>query len=141
VLRGSTALLLCALALGAAAATAGARAARIVFFKTPSGNIGCIASIDPEYLRCDIRSGLQPRPPEPKDCHLGWGDSLSMSRTGRAGYVCHGDTVFDPHARALAYGSTFTFASFRCTSRTAGLTCRNAAGHGWFLSRKRYRRF
>jgi hypothetical protein len=77
----------------------------------------------------------------PKDCRLAYGDSLEMSATGRPGLTCHGDTVFDPRAKVLAYGRTFTSGPFRCTSQSAGLTCRNRAGHGWFLSRQSYRRF
>ena len=37
-------------------------------FRTPSGNIGCIYSTGPTYLRCDIRSRLRPKPPRPKGC-------------------------------------------------------------------------
>jgi hypothetical protein len=134
-------VLTCAVAIVAVAGTAGARTSRISFFRTPSGNIGCIASTGPTYLRCDIKSGLRPKPATPKDCRLAYGDSLGMSPTGRPILVCHGDTVFDPREPVLAYGKTFTFGPFRCTSQSAGLTCRNGAGHGWFLSRSSYRRF
>jgi hypothetical protein len=141
VLRGSIAVLALAVAVAALASTAGARTSGIALFRTPSGNIGCIASTDPTGLRCDIKSGLRPKPATPKGCHLAYGDSLEMGATSRPGYTCHGDTVFDPHAKVVAYGKTFTYGPFRCTSQSAGLTCRNRAGHGWFLSRASYRRF
>ncbi|HEX3454216.1 MAG TPA: DUF6636 domain-containing protein [Gaiellaceae bacterium] len=141
MLRGSIAVLALTVAVAALASTAGARTSKIAFFRTPSGNIGCIAATDPTALRCDIKSGLRPRPAAPNACHLAYGDSLEMSATGRPGYTCHGDTVFDPRAKVLAYGKTFTFGPFRCTSQSVGLTCRNRAGHGWFLSRANYRRF
>jgi hypothetical protein len=141
VLRGSLALLAATLALGAIASSAGARTSGLAFFRTPSGNIGCVASTNPNGLRCDIKSGLRPRPVRPNDCHLDYGDSLEMGATGRPAFTCHGDTVFDPRAKVLAYGKTLTYGPFRCTSRPAGLTCRNRAGHGWFLSRASYRRF
>ena len=137
----SLAIVAGAVAVGALASTAGARTTGVSFFRTPSGNIGCIAGTGPTYLRCDIKSGLRPRPRTPRDCHLDYGDSLGMSATGRPIFICHGDTVFDPHAKVLAYGKTFRFASFRCTSQSARLTCRNAKGHGWFLSRASFRRF
>ena len=72
---------------------------------------------------------------------LDWGFSLNMGRTSRARTTCAGDTALDPRARVLRYGSTWRQGPFSCTSRTAGLTCRNAAGHGWFMSRQRWRRF
>jgi hypothetical protein len=135
-------IVVCALAFATVVSAAGARTSRIVFFRTPSGNIGCEAGTGPTYLRCDIKSGLKPRPPQPSDCrHLAFGDSLGMSATSRPIYICHGDTVFVPHAKVLAYGTRYAFGPFRCTSQPAGLTCRNAAGHGWFLSRGSYRRF
>ncbi len=139
--RASVAALVLAVAIAAVVSSASASASRIAFFRTPSGNIGCIAATDPTALRCDIKSGLRPKPATPKDCRLAYGDSLEMTATGRPGYTCHGDTVLDPRARVLAYGKTFTFGPFRCTSQSAGLTCRNRAGHGWFLSRASYRRF
>jgi hypothetical protein len=141
VLRGSVTAFVCAVALTALAATAGASTSKIAFFRTPSGNIGCIAYTGPTAPRCDIKSGLRPNPVRPKSCHLDYGDSLSMSPTGRSVFVCHGDTVFDPKAKVLAYGKAFTFGPFRCTSQSVGLTCRNHAGHGWFISRQSYRRF
>ena len=110
-------------------------------FRTPSGNIGCIYATDPTYLRCDIRSRLKPKPPRPKGCYdLEWGDSLSLSRTGRAQIVCHGDTAILPGSKILGYGKTWKRGPFACTSRVVGLTCTNAAGRGFFLSRESWRR-
>jgi hypothetical protein len=133
------AAVLAALVVLAASAQGSPRA--FVSFKTPSGNIGCIAdSSSGGYLRCDIRSGLRPRP-RSSSCNGEYGDSLSMTRNGRVGFTCHGDTTLDPRARVLAYGRTWRGNGFACTSRTTGLTCQNAAGHGFFLSRESYRRF
>ena len=39
----------------------------------------------------------------------------------------------------LAYGKTWHFKAFTCTSRFTGLTCTNRAGHGLFLSRESWR--
>ena len=106
-----------------------------------SGNIGCLYDSSPSFLRCDIRSGLKPPPPRPGRCDLDWGDSVSLGRTGRTKLVCHGDTALLPSAPVLAYGKTWKRGPFSCTSRRAGLTCENAADHGFFLSRKSWRRF
>jgi hypothetical protein len=127
--------------LGAAVA----RGSTFAFLRTPSGNIGCAYFAAgggvPASLRCDIRSGLRPKPPRPPRCELDYGDSYELRSSGRATIVCHGDTVFDPRAQVLAYGRTWTRAGFRCTSRTSGLRCTNRAGHGFLLSRERSYRF
>jgi uncharacterized protein DUF6636 len=108
------------------------------FFRTPSGTIGC--AIFQGQLRCDIRTGLRPRPPRPAACELDWGFGLTLGRSGRAGVVCAGDTVLDPGARVLRYGSTWRRAGIACTSRPAGLTCTNASDRGFFVSRRVWRR-
>jgi hypothetical protein len=113
-------------------------------FKTPSGNIGCIyepAFQGPASIRCDIHSGLRPKPKRPPNCDLDFGDSLGMSSRGRAYVVCHGDTAFDPRAHVLQYGTSLVRPGFRCLSQTTGLRCTNAAGHGFFLSRERWQAF
>jgi uncharacterized protein DUF6636 len=127
--------------LGSAVSAALAAPSKFVAFKTPSGNIGCIYADGPHYLRCDIRSRLKPRPPHPQGCQGEYGDSISMNRFGRAHLVCHGDTALDPRARIVRYGSTLRVGPFACTSRMTGLTCSNASGRGFFLSRERYRLF
>ena len=118
-----------------------ARTTAYVPFRTPSGNIACAASDGPVFLRCDIRSGLRPTPPRRRNCPVDFGDSVGMGKRGRAYLVCHGDTVIDPRARVVRYGSSIRVLGFRCTSRTTGLSCTNTQGHGWFLSRERYRLF
>jgi len=68
-----------------------------------------------------------------------------MSSTSRVTVpVCAGDPgpiVPSRLARVLAYGKAWSRAGIRCTSAVNGLTCRNKSGHGWFLSRERYRVF
>jgi hypothetical protein len=123
---------------------AGAGGSALVSFRTPSGNIGCVYSSGLDggtSLRCDIRSGLKPRPPKPKACDLDWGDSYELSRTGRPVVTCHGDTAIIQSARVLRYGSSWSRSGFVCVSRVTGLRCRNASGHGFFLSKQRSYRF
>jgi len=142
----SVVLAAAALALFAGIAQSARALGRPVFvqFRAPSGNIGCgyIGGPVPESLRCDIASGLQPRPHRPKGCtHLAWGDSYTMNIKGRVGLTCHGDTVIRKGAKVIAYGTTWRRGGFECWSRTTGLRCRNGSGHGWFLSRERSYRF
>ena len=120
-----------------------AAAARIVYFQTPSRNIGCaylpvISKGDVPTLRCEIRSGLRPLPPRPRGCgDAVWGQAVAMSRTGRPRGICISDTIREPSAPVLGYGRTWRVGGFTCVSRPSGLRCANRAGHGWRLSRER----
>jgi hypothetical protein len=108
-------------------------------FRLPSGDVYCAYahySFGPKALRCEIRSGVKPLPPKPAWCDVDWGGGFSLSQTGIAHVLCAGDTVYDPKARMLAYGTTWTGGGFSCTSRATGLRCTNARGHGFFLSRQ-----
>lgn len=131
--RRLVAPLACALALGpAAAAHAGA-------FQSPSGNIGCYLSSS--GARCDIADHRWHAPAKPKRCDLDWGNGLGINRKGRRGYVvCAGDTTLH-QGRRLAYGRSLRAGGITCTSRVSAMTCRNAAGHGFRLSRESYRLF
>jgi len=108
-------------------------------FKAPSGNIGC--HLESGLARCDIREHSFAPPPKPANCDLDWGSAVQVSG-GPSGFVCAGDTVFDPAATALAYGQRARQGSVVCESAEVGLTCtEEAGGHGFFLSRERYRLF
>jgi hypothetical protein len=124
------------LAGAAAAVWAPAASAAFVHFRTPSGNIGCIG--DATGLRCDVRTTSAPTPRRPAGCDLDYGDAFAMTPRGRARRICHGDTALGGRT-VLPYGRSRRVGPFLCVSRTAGLTCRNRAGHGWFLSRERIR--
>lgn len=131
------------LVLPATIATSTATAARIVYFQTPSRNIGCaylpvISTGDVPSLRCEIRSGLRPLPPRPRACgDAVWGQAVVMTRTGRARGICISDTIREPSAPVLGYGRIRRVGGFTCTSTQAALRCTNRAGHGWRLSRAR----
>ena len=135
------------LALVAAAVAGGAPAASTLpQIRTPSGNIGCYyASKEqgiPANLRCDIRTGLKPKPPRPKKCvDLEWGDSYELQLTGRTAITCHGDTAIDPRAPVLRYGKTWRRGGFTCKSLRIGLRCHNPRGRGFFMSKQHSYRF
>jgi hypothetical protein len=40
-------------------------------------------------------------------------------------------------ARVLRFGQAYRAWGYVCVSRRAGLTCKNRAGHGWWLGRER----
>jgi hypothetical protein len=143
--RLAACFLVSAAAFGLAAGVGAAKQSGVGFFKTPSGNIGCVyasaAAGIAASLRCDIRSGLKPKPGRPKGCDLDYGDSLEILKTGRTTVVCHGDTALDPRAAVLGYGKVWHRDGFTCSSKAVGLRCSNASGHGFFLSRERWFRF
>jgi uncharacterized protein DUF6636 len=126
--RASTAL---PAALPAPAAALGASGADT--FRTPSGNIYCAYehySFAPIDLRCEIRTGIKPLPPSVASCH----GAFTMRQTGAPRVICVSDTIFDPKATVLPYGTTRQFGVFKCSSSAAGLRCVNASGRGFFLS-------
>jgi hypothetical protein len=134
---------LVALVTAALAFPAAAGADELLFFKTPSRNVACLKGTVHQraYLRCDILSGLRPRPARPRGCNLDWGFGYSLNATGRAFVTCAADSTNEPGARIIPYGATWKLGPFRCASRQTGLRCSNSSGHGFFLSRARSYRF
>jgi hypothetical protein len=116
--------------------------ATLVQFRTPSGNIGCAGETAraSNSIRCDIRNRSWSPPPKPRSCELDWGGGISLDRRGRSQFVCAGDTALNNGGK-LAYGKRKTIGAIVCVSRTSGLTCTNADGHGFAMSRTSYRRF
>jgi len=117
-------------------------------FKTPSGNIVCGYSIasGSAFVECGIKSGLKPPPPrvqcsggDPTDKRVSLGASGQAVPTTCAGDP--GPFLFEAKASVLGYGQSWSGGGITCTSATTGLTCKNRAGHGFFLSRERWRSF
>ena len=131
-----------ALALGLVGAARAGAGGGFDAFRTPSGNIHCdYAVLGEAVLRCDILSGLNPRPAKPRTCQLGWGRGFSLAPRGAARFSCTSDTVVVPGSRVLQYGNTWRRGPFACVSRSIGLRCSNRVGRGFFLSRERSYRF
>ncbi len=136
-----------AIALGVAAvllvslsaAPASAQTRHLVWFSSPSGNIGCWMGTD--AVRCDVRVHTWKRPARPAGCRLDWGDSLILGRVGKAQWMCHGDTVLSS-PRVLKYGDRSVVGRFVCSSKTTGMRCVNTRnGHGFLISRSKHQRF
>ena len=136
--RPPTATLVASSALMISASSAMA----LTSFATPSRNIGCIG--DRTEVRCDIRESTATPPKKPKSCTFDWGDAFAVGPKGRGHGVCHSDTALPApgqRIRILKYGTSITLGKITCTSRRTGLTCRNTADHGFFLSRQKIRVF
>jgi len=133
------AILAAAVLAATAARRPGARV-QLHSFQTPSGNIACMAVGDGGWeLRCDVGE-REWEGGSAKDCELDSGDALGLGPTGRAFWVCHGDTVLRS-GPVLGYGSTWRVGPFTCASAASGVTCRNRAQHGFTVSRASYRLF
>jgi len=124
--------------VGAVAVAGSAQGSESVYvtFRMPSKNIACayFTGFGPVGLRCDILSGLKPRPR--RSCENDW-VGLSLG-AGSVGPTCAGDTVFDPRAPVLAYGKVWKRGPFTCLSSRVGLSCANRVGQGFFLSKERW---
>ncbi|MGA9372633.1 MAG: hypothetical protein WBV53_12375 [Solirubrobacterales bacterium] len=111
------------------------------YFETPSHNIGCFISA--HDARCDIRQRSWSPPPEPRSCikvGLDYGQGIAVGPNG-AEFVCAGDTSLGGPV-ILPYRASAQRGTILCISRTTGMRCRNTAtGHGFLLSRERYRIF
>lgn len=119
-------------------------------FRSPSGNIQCLYNPgSPPFLWCSIGKAsyakkltaycAQPR------IGVDWA-GFTLGKRSKGSVECSGGTLYDPttqHPRyvTLPYGMTWRRGVFTCTSRTTGVTCRNSAGHGLFVSRESYRLF
>jgi hypothetical protein len=108
---------------------ASAPAASLRFFRSPSGNIGCL--IGGGSVRCDIERKAWKPTAKPKSCPVDWGDGVEVTRRGRAHFTCAGDTVLSPHAKALRYGHAIRVGRFACTSHKSYMRCDNTrSDHG-----------
>lgn len=109
----------------------------LVYFHTPSGNIHCVLmSGEFEGVRCDMMQLNPSFTTAPPDCDLDWGDSFGVGPRDLKGYlICHGDTVISPDSMELGYGALATLGDFTCLSEKTGMTCTNARGHGFTISK------
>jgi len=134
----------------ASLASAGPRATQtskdtFVQFRMPSNNVFCayVVSSSPyaKYLRCDIMSGIKPKPTGGRCVEGSRGFSADIDVTGKATFPCSSDTVYNKSARKLAYGKNWSRGGFTCKSTMAGLRCSNLSRHGFFLSKQHSYRF
>lgn len=120
-------------------APASAQSDDIVYFRTPSNNIHCMAWNDPApYIRCDILQ-INREPGPTRDCPIEeglWGHTLMVENEGSGQMICTNDAVVTSESWVLGYGKTFSYGNITCTSARDGLTCENGDGGGFQLSRE-----
>ncbi|HEX2704982.1 MAG TPA: DUF6636 domain-containing protein, partial [Candidatus Lustribacter sp.] len=117
-------------------------------FQTPSKRIACVlmgtsAGGGPPYaVRCDFTGKAQWTVPKPSGgCALDWGgDSANLRSVGLSGdparphVNCISDSVKDPAATVLAYGTGIRIGSITCESRSTGLRCLDPSGGSFEIS-------
>lgn len=110
-------------------------------FKMPSGNIQCTISEDfgiPPRVDCTIfvREGA-PAQARSANCVGAWGHHYALLVRGQVQMSCGepGPVNTAAGVPVAQYGDTGDFGGITCKSMTTGLTCRNADGHGFHLSR------
>jgi uncharacterized protein DUF6636 len=117
-------------------------AAGLTQFQSPSENIGCLIdwSAKSAFARCDARHHSWHPRRHPGQCpDLDYGQGLYVTRgASRGRVVCAGDTALGA-GKHLRYGHTISHGGIKCVSEKSGMTCRNRRGHGFFISRQRYR--
>jgi hypothetical protein len=119
-------------------------------FKSPSGNVRCFAL--PNVLHCDVERAdyaarLQDQCLNPKG-EMGAGvdwHGFDVTRTRKGEVACSGGALLmgeaHPRYATLPYGRAWHAGAFTCSTAVSGVTCRSRAGHGFFVSRRRYRLF
>jgi hypothetical protein len=139
-------LLLCVLAALVVTATASA-ATVLPGIRSPSGNIRCYLGSS-ATLHCSIGQAsfarrLQARCLRPDGSGVDW-HGFELRRSGAGVVTCSGGILYNPGTQRpsyqlLPYGAIWRRVGFTCTSRTTGITCRSATGHGLFISRESWR--
>lgn len=117
-------------------------------FKTPSGNLICQVDLErgvKKSVTCTMEARDGPSTlPSPTACNgLDWGGQVFLPEKGAAVVKCGGPFHFQTSLpiTTARYGETRDYKGIRCTSATSGLSCRNASGHGFLLSRRRQSTF
>jgi hypothetical protein len=105
-------------------------------FWSPTRNLHCFGSFNGPRadLRCEVYKHDWAAPAG--SCGPRRTAIFAMSGTGKPSPFCPNDSV--PQHRTLRYGGTWKLGPFTCTMRRSGVTCKNARGRGWFLSRQQY---
>ena len=113
-------------------------------FRSPSGNIECFygsSVLHCQIGQADYAKTLQDR------CMAGpsvdW-HGFELGATRKSALTCSGGILYDPDTQVpyyvtLAYGKSRRLGGVTCSSAVTGVTCRNRAGHGLFISRQSWR--
>jgi hypothetical protein len=118
-------------------AMSGAAAADYVEFRSPTGNISCGLYSDKAgaSVRCDMSELTPSYTKRPAGCDLDWGSSFAVNDKGKGILACVSDPAAGPGAAVLRYGQAISLGGISCVSAETGMTCTNAQGHGFSISK------
>jgi len=117
-------------------------------FVLPSGNIGC--AVTPNDMSgdgkptvfCSVRSGVSDNRWVKDSCLSPSDWQYRLDSSFRVSETCDPITAAAPRGSpTLAYGKSMSFGGVKCASASAGLTCENADGSGFFVSRQTQKSF
>lgn len=110
-------------------------------FQSPTGNIHCSMYTwsGSAEVRCDLRELTQSYTRRPAGCDLDWGSAFAVGASGEGQLVCAGDTMIDRNNPVLPYGEAVSLGGISCVSAKTGMTCTNAAGHGFSVAKAKQR--
>lgn len=102
-------------------------------FASPSGNIGCVMTVD--GVTCSI-AHITYKKPKVEGCSGTTGHVITLGAQGAAWACVDGKkpSVASPGTPVLQYGSTRTVGDYTCTSATDGMTCTDGGGAGFRLA-------
>jgi hypothetical protein len=130
-----------ALLLGLCATPAAAE--EYIAFRSPTGNIHCsLYQWDgTTTVRCDLREYAPSYTKAPPNCEYDWGMSFAVDATGKGYLACVSDSMVDPGNPVLPYGQAVSLGGISCVSAKTGMTCTNAAGHGFSVAKAKQKLF
>ncbi len=116
--------------------------ADVFMFSTPSRNIDCSVGLGEVSadITCTIHErNSPPALPQPSTCLAPWGHHFTLLERGPVQMGCGGPGVRNTatYVEIAPYGEVGQFGLITCLSQKTGFECRNADGHGFFLSRAR----
>ncbi len=114
-----------------------------IAFQSPTGNIHCsLYDWDgTTTVRCDLRQYVPTYTKAPPNCEYDWGMSYAVDADGKGYLACVSDSMVDPGNPVLPYGEAVSMGGISCVSAKTGMTCTNAAGHGFSAAKAKQKLF
>lgn len=114
-----------------------------IAFQSPTGNIHCSLYQwnGTTTVRCDLREYTPSYTKAPPNCEYDWGMSFAVDRQGKGYLACVSDSMVDRGNPVLPYGEAVSLGGISCVSAKTGMTCTNAAGHGFSVAKARQKLF
>ena len=105
-------------------------------FRLADDSVGCL--IQPAYAQCDVSNPAWSAPAKPGDCFYTWGSQLEFAVGSAGSFYCGHPTSNLSATRILPAGQALLDGLVTCRASGGGVQC-DGQGHGFFISRGRYR--